>query len=731
MPLLFLVIILFSGCAEHAGPLTDDDETVDTSVDDALTPDAPACDLGLTPPAVPTPPAPVDWGVCPDGWKAAEDSGHHYCLPLVAADCPAGTLPVVGSADCVKLCEDYEPPDGVSVVDVPAGGDLQTALDAAPDGAVIRIAAGDFTAPVTLNGRKLTFIGACPGETTLGGITVEGGAVTLRGVAVRDASGWGVAVGGDGRVTATRLHITGGGPEAMGALFLTGTAAVSLADSSIEGTLHVGIRSAGEGTKLEATRLLVRGVTSDATVDRGKGMEFNDGTQITLRETLIDVCTYGGISLSGVDGGAGAALSADLLVVRGTRSSPNTGKWGYGIAAIDQVELSLARTLVADNRAFGIAAMGIEEKRIGTADLSDVLIIDTQAAAAGDIYPPRGLDLDNGITAELERVAVLRSENVGMMLMGPLLATVPLTVRGRDITVADTAADPFGLIDGQGIVLLNETDVTLERTLIDNSLAFGLLVSVYEEGDYTARLTATDLTVRGTGPQAIDQSAGIGIGIYRHAEVALERVLIEGNRTAGVLVYGDEEGSCDTSFAAADLTVRDTAGQGADGEHGIGIAVQYGAVVSVERAQLERNRMYGVMAFGKSSCTRPMLELTEALVADTLPRDCLDLPGDCSFAPGVPIAHGLGVYSGASVVLKRVSLSGNASGLDISGAMVAAAPSCGAALCTAYVGNDTAVNAWDLPEGYDPATALGALCGEDNGTLFSGDAAPVPEPVGP
>ncbi|HNT29294.1 MAG TPA: right-handed parallel beta-helix repeat-containing protein, partial [bacterium] len=370
----------------------------------------------------------------------------------------------------------------------------------------------------------------------------------------------------------------------------------------------------------------------------GKGIELNDGVQAILLETLVDECTYGGISVSGVDGGAGAALSADLLVVRGTGPSPNTGKWGYGIAAIDHAALKLTRVLVSDNRAFGVAAMGVEEKRLGTAELSEVLILDTRAADDDGLYPPRGLDIDNGVTASLERVAVLRSANVGVMLMGPLSPTVPLTVTARDLTVRDTVEEPFGRIDGQGIVLLNETDVTLERALIENNRAFGLLVSVYEEGDYTTHLTATDLTVRGTRPQALDDGAGIGVGVYRHAEVTLERALIEDNRTAGLLLYGAESGSCDATLTAKDLTVRGTTGQAADGEHGVGVAVQYGARAMFERALMEENRMYGVMVFGEGAGPEPMLDLKESTVRRTLPRDCLDSPAGCSFAPGVPIA---------------------------------------------------------------------------------------------
>ncbi len=711
---------------EYAGPPTDAGETADAVVDDGLTPDDANCDLGLASPAVPALPAPVDWGVCPDGWDDAADGGHRYCLPRVAADCPAGTMPVIGESDCVAICDDGEPPEGSVVVDVAADDDLQVALDTAPDGAVIRLAAGDY-APVILTGRDLALVGACPGEAALGGISMDGGMVTLRGVAVRDAAGWAVSVTGNGHLTAERIHIIGGGAEATGGLFFDDTAEVSFTDCSIEGALHAGIRGSGE---LDATRLLVRGVVSDATVDRGKGMEFNDGARVALTEALVDDCTYGGISVSGDDGGAGAALSADLLVVRGTRSSPHTGKWGYGIAAIDQFKLDLAWTLVVENRAFGIATMGVEEKQIGTAELADVLILDTRAANDGGLYPPRGLDIDNGVTAAIERVAVLRSENVGVMLMGPLSAAVPLTVTARDLTVRDTVEDPTGLIDGQGIVLLNETDVTLERALIENNRAFGLLVSVYEEGDYTTHLTATDLTVRGTRSQALDEGAGIGVGIYRHAEVTLERALIEDNRTAGLLLYGAESGACDAMLTAKDLTVRETTGQAADGEHGVGVAVQYGARAMFERALMEENRMYGVMVFGEGAGPEPMLDLRESTVRRTVPRDCLDSPAGCSFAPGVPIAHGLGVYEGATAAVGRVLLEGNAHGLDVSAGSVSAGD-CGGGVCVAFVGNDTAANGWNLPPGYDMAASLGTVCAEANDTLYAGNTAPVPGAVSP
>lgn len=728
MPVIILCILLFIACSEPAAPSNDAGGSADTVTDDdALVSDGMVCDLELTPPAAPTLPAPVDWGVCPDGWDDAADGEQRYCLPRVAAGCPAGTLPVIGEAECVQLCEEYDPPDGVALVDVAAGGDLQAAIDAAPDGAVVRIAAGKYPAPVTLKDRTLIIVGACPGEAALGGLSIDGGAVTVRGVAVRDAAGWAVSVTGNGRLTAERLYVTGGDPEeATGGIFLTDTAAVSLTDCAIEAVSHVGIRGSG---KLDATRLLVRGVTSDAAVDRGKGMEFTDGAQAALGEVIVEDCTYGGLSVSGDAGGAGASLTAGLLVVRSTKPSPHTGKWGYGIAAIDHAALKLTRTLVSDNHAFGVAAMGIEGMSLGKAALADVIIADTHASDDDGLYPPRGLDIDNGITAELDRVAVLRSENIGMMLMGPLSADVPLTVTARDITVSDTVEEPFGLIDGQGIVLLNETEVTLERTLLENNRTFGLLVSVYEEGDYTTRLTARDLTVRGTRSQALDNGAGIGLGIYRHAAVTLDRTLVEGNRTAGVLVYGDESGGRDTTLTARDLTVRGTLGQAADGEHGIGVAVQYGARALFERASMEENRMYGVMALGESAGPDPMLTMREIAVRRTLPRDCLEFPGDCPFAPGVPIAHGLGVYSGATAAVGRMLFAENAHGLDVADGSVSS--SCEAGYCVAFIGNEVAANGWDLPPGYDMAAALGKVCIEANGTLYSGDTAPVPGAVSP
>ncbi|MDQ3439728.1 MAG: right-handed parallel beta-helix repeat-containing protein [Planctomycetota bacterium] len=95
--------------------------------------------------------------------KSLSLPGRVAALALLAA---VVVVPVLGQAQPAKLAENAENPAGPSVSVAP-GESVQAAIDKAPDGAVIRLAAGVYAESITIK-KPLTLIGAGWRQTTLG-----------------------------------------------------------------------------------------------------------------------------------------------------------------------------------------------------------------------------------------------------------------------------------------------------------------------------------------------------------------------------------------------------------------------------------------------------------------------------------------------------------------------------------------------------------------------------------
>jgi hypothetical protein len=129
--------------------------------------------------------------------------------------------------------------------------------------------------------------------------------------------------------------------------------------------------------------------------------------------------------------------------------------------------------------------------------------------------------------------------------------------------------------------------------------------------DPRTRLELLGTVIRDTLPQESDGAFGVGVQLQRGAKSVVERTLIEGNRNFGLSVFGT-----DTRLELRDAVVRDTLPRDSSGSFGNGLSALMGAVCVVERVHFERNQEIGIFASGPETT----LHLRDAVVRDTLPQ---------------------------------------------------------------------------------------------------------------
>jgi hypothetical protein len=140
-----------------------------------------------------------------------------------------------------------------------------------------------------------------------------------------------------------------------------------------------------------------------------------------------------------------------------------------------------------------------------------------------------------------------------------------------------------------------------------------------------------DLVVHRTESVLASGALGTGIAVQLGASLVLTRGRASENRSHGLFALG-----AGTTVEASDLTIRDTRGWESSGVGGLGIGIQNGAALTLERALVSRNREVGILSMHAGSTAT----LSDTTVLETMHRDCL-ATGTCEEASvGLVAVHG-------------------------------------------------------------------------------------------
>lgn len=656
---------------------------------------------------------------------------------------------------------------------VPSGGIVAVAKGtydevlALPNGVTLRgaCAAETIVAP-TSNGGRSTYQGVLAIFNANSGVTVEdvtiqasgttlvgvsgfmGQMPTLTGVVIQGAFGSGVYLESGAAFTGTEILVTAtrndgdlSGSALTAALGATATVTrASFVDSSLAGVLATDAntvvsltdvavletKAASDGTDgigvaaLNGARLtgnrvfldhnrfagaLARGAGSELVLTSsvsqrtfgapsgdGMGLLVREGASATVNATVFDRNTGAAMGLSD----ANSVITATDVALLSTAPTAS-GAFGVGLLVLAGARAVLTRAVADGNQQAGI--LGANEGTV--VEVTDTAVLRTK----------EGQDPIGGVGAVQSvlgaRVEVLRAILEQNEATSFFTATAELML--TDVLVRDTLPGPSDL--GAGLYATLAGSLTATRTTVERSRSTGVVA------DRDATVNLTDVVVRGTRPSIADR-LGWGIGVDEGATLSAQRVLLEDNVQAGLMMLGEGttvtasdltvtgtlpasngrggaaivaalrssatitraavtgnhevsvlSANIGTSLTVTDLTVTETLSS-TDGTRGWGASVQGGASLVMTRAALGGSRDFGVLAFGST------LTLTDVRVDGVAPMPCV-ANDTCPEGRAWESGSGLAVLDSSSVTTSRVRVAnaqqcgilvsptstGNASGL--------------------------------------------------------------------
>lgn len=264
----------------------------------------------------------------------------------------------------------------------------------------------------------------------------------------------------------------------------------------------------------------------------------------------------------------------------------------------------------------------------------------------------RGLELAGGVTLVFDDVAISATQPTASSGGYGILASDGAKLTGRGLRISGSSAAAVAAFNaGTSAILSFAEIIDTSSSMPSGEGGHGLLSSggaliSLSHGRLKGNHGVAALSW-GKGSQlqlvntavlqtlaAPDQGSGDGARAQNGGHLGLRAVLLQGNRSRGVLATGAA-----SQLDAQRLVILDTLPRAADFLQGFGILVEQGAAAVVDGARLQGNRSAAAQVTGKGS----QLTLRHAVLVDTLPRASDNAAG-----------YGMEVANGAQAVVQMV-----------------------------------------------------------------------------
>ena len=214
--------------------------------------------------------------------------------------------------------------------------------------------------------------------------------------------------------------------------------------------------------------------------------------------------------------------------------------------------------------------------------------------------------------------------------------------------ITDTAPVPNGDL-GWGAVSAFGGILTVRSSSFEHNRQSGLIAFGWE-GEQQTVLNVQNTLIRDTLANQIDGEYGEGLAAWDGAEVMAARVLLQGNRTAGIIGAANNGFPIAANLTMTDIIVRDTL-ESTNG-NGEGMVLYNGASSRLIRAVFVNNHSKGISLYHETGMPGSSLDVEDLAIIDSQPGP--GLAGDDDSA--------LWVENHSTAALSRAFIARNAGG---------------------------------------------------------------------
>ncbi len=438
---------------------------------------------------------------------------------------------------------------------------LQVAVNSAPEGGVVCVAAGTHDGPLNTGGRAITVLGAGSADTFVQG--VGGRVVTI--------------AAGEGPDTVLQgLSIRGGEAEEGAGVYVDG-ANPTLIDLVIEDNHCVTPGSVGQcwgaglwvgHTDLTIDGLVVRDNTQEATSCFGAGVLVTDGT-LTLRDAdIYDNVQVDGHTRAFLYGAGISAFNGDLVLEGGKihdnvqdydRVADDSGSLEGAGVHVDG-DLIATSVEITDNQQSFVGGTSVNAYGAGlhvsggSAELNDVTVayntVQLDPATTGAAYGAGVRVLAGSLFATDLDVIGNTVNGSGLYSSYGALYLKSSSVELTRVLVADNELTALGSISEGGGIFSEANELYANNVVLaNNSIGGG---SINGGAGLWFRDSALDLSFFDVvGNRCTTACDGVGMQLYYGDSVTLDNSLFVDNQRAG-----SSGGAYDSEFGVTSLTVR-------------------------------------------------------------------------------------------------------------------------------------------------------------------------------
>jgi len=449
---------------------------------------------------------PVGVNMCAEGMTSDGAGGCNASLPA----CAPGELALPGDA-CAPIARCDAPiPGGALVVDK----DLGAAITAAPSGATLYLAAGEYVGDVVVD-KPLTIVGRCPAMVTVRGTITLRAPATIRSLSVT-GSGRGIFAEG---VSATldSIHAHDLADIALGGRDKEGPLTLTIRRVLIERVGDAGIATTGGTVTIDDA--LVRDVTNGSGVLEGYGiLASGSSATMTPGDVRITRVAVENTAFAGI-----AVVGAKVAVTRALVRNAGTVAIGHPGGTPIPAPLTVMDSIVEDHAGIGIAA-----NRATTFDVARVTVRRTKST---------GILVRDVPLAWLDKTRVDRAAGRG------------ITIDLSNATIHSTFVSGTTDRDGQGCGICGFTDKTHKLSVEDAVVRDNRLGGVGTDGP--------ELSLRRV---LVEGNRGLGVSVVG-GTASLEGVVVRSTTEADG-ARGDGLLFSSPPWRAATLTLRDALFEG-------------------------------------------------------------------------------------------------------------------------------------------------------------------------